>query len=290
LGNFPIFTHSGCLDDDINNCDFPKTLRARKRINGSVIATPGYFTITLNTSIKAEMTVTNHTALYRFTYPAANSSNSSLPLSPVILADLSDLPDSRMNASISVDPETGRIMGNGSFSPSFGIGAYNAFFCADFSGAPIRNTGVFNNNRAGTSSKSIRTVVDGIDSPPLPAGSYVQFSAPTNAQNQILARVGVSFISSAQACSNAEKEIPAFDFDGVKQSAEDAWCKKFSVISVDADEVDDEIQTVFWSGMYRAMLSPQDYTNENPLWKSSEPCAYLTTLWVRSSLLTCDRL
>ena len=31
------------------------------------------------------------------------------------------------------------------------------------------------------------------------------------------------------------------------------------------------LQTVFWSGAYRSMISPQDYTGENPLWKSDEP-------------------
>lgn len=33
----------------------------------------------------------------------------------------------------------------------------------------------------------------------------------------------------------------------------------------------DDLQTIFWSGVYRAMISPQDYTGENPLWESDEP-------------------
>lgn len=112
----------------------------------------------------------------------------------------------------------------------------------------------------------------GIDSPPLPAGAYTWFNAPTNAANQILARVGVSFISVAQACSNAETEIPTFDFNSTLQAAEDVWREKLGVIEIDASGVDVELQTVFWSGVYRSMLSPQDYTGENPLWESTEPC------------------
>lgn len=72
-------------------------------INSSIEAHPGYFSATLNTSIKAEMTVANRTALYCFTFPDepvpmkggdATGANA-IPYEPVILADLTDLSDSR---------------------------------------------------------------------------------------------------------------------------------------------------------------------------------------------------
>ncbi|KAF8858207.1 hypothetical protein BDZ45DRAFT_403710 [Acephala macrosclerotiorum] len=271
LGNFPIFPQSGCPGDEINNCFFTKTERASQRINGSVEVHPGYFAVSLNTSIKAEMTVSNHTALYRFTFPnnATVQNQTGLPNSPLILVDLTDLPDSITNGRVEVDEKTGRLQGNGTFNPSFGIGTYNLSFCADFSGAPLRNTGVWMNNRAGIYPKSLTRVADGINSPPLPAGAWTQFNASEN--NEILVRVGVSFISNEQACSNAEKEIPDFGFDDVRSSAEDAWREKLGVLEVDATGVSDEIQTVFWSGAYRSMISPQDYTGENYLWNSTEP-------------------
>lgn len=220
------------------------------------------------------MTVTNHTALYRLTFPsnvstAAFRNHTTLLYSPLILVDLTDLPDSRTEGNIEVDPGTGRISGSGTFSPSFGIGSYELHFCADFHGAPVRDTGVFQNNRASSAVKTLSTRKDGVNNPPLPAGAWTQFTAPVN--NQIIARVGVSFISVAKACHNAETEIPEFDFKKVQESAEDAWRKKLAVVEVDNTGVSDEIQTVFWSGMYRAMISPQDYTGENPLWESSEP-------------------
>ena len=275
MGNFPIFPQTGCPGDVVDNCFFTKTDRASQRINGTAEAHPGYFAISLNTSIYTEATVTNHTALYRITFPS-NSTNSStsfqnqtaLPYSPLILVDLTDLPDSRSNANIQVDPSTGRISGTGTFSPSFGLGSYDLHFCTDFSGASIRDTGVFMNNRAGSQPKNLSVAPDG-NSPPIPAGAWTQFQAPLN--DQILVRVGLSFISVNQACSNAEAEISDFDFERVRSAAEDVWREKLSVISVDATGVSDELQTVFWSGVYRSMISPQDYTGENPLWKSDEP-------------------
>ncbi|OAQ69581.1 alpha-1,2-mannosidase subfamily [Purpureocillium lilacinum] len=182
----------------------------------------------------------------------------------------SDLSNSRSMANISVDDRTGRITGSGTFKPSFGIGTYTLHFCADFQGAEIKQTGVFQNTRAGTQPKSLKTQTDGSSSPPVPAGAFVQFKKPGK-HNQIAARVGLSFINPQQACRNSEREIGDFNFDYTRQKARDAWADKLSAVQVSTKGVSKTIQTVFWSGMYRTMISPQDYTGENPLWKSSEP-------------------
>ena len=273
LGNFEIFPQAGCPGDDITRCVWTKNDRATNYTEGSVEARPGYFALTLNTSIRAEMTVSNRTALYRFTFPGADNSSvdNSIPDSPLLLMDLTDLPNSRINGTARADPSSGRLTGSGAFSPSFGVGSYVLHFCADFRGATVRRTGVFDNNRPSTRNNIISKVDDGVDESPdiLPAGSWVQFDAPQN--NEILARVGISFISVDQACSNAQNEIPNFDFQNIRQSAEDAWREKLSVVTVDATGVSDEMQEIFWSGTYRSMLSPQDYTGENYLWNSSEP-------------------
>lgn len=129
------------------------------------------------------------------------------------------------------------------------------------------------NNRAGSQPKNLSVYPDGINDPPLPAGAWVQFHKP-EADGQILVRVGVSFISGEQACANQleTNEITRFDFDGVRSAAEQAWREKLSVVQVNNTGINETFQRTFWSGFYRAMISPQDYTNENPLWKSDEPC------------------
>ncbi|KAL1854459.1 hypothetical protein VTK73DRAFT_8741 [Phialemonium thermophilum] len=73
LGNFPLFAQTGCPGDVLDNCLFTKTLRASQRINDTVRASPGYFALSLNTSVHAEMTVSNRTALYRFTFPSTRA-------------------------------------------------------------------------------------------------------------------------------------------------------------------------------------------------------------------------
>lgn len=187
----------------------------------------------------------------------------------MILLDLTDLNASRQNASVSVDGN-GRIKGNGTFVPSFGSGSFVLHFCADFQGAAIKDTGIWVNNRAGTEPKSI-FVTRGINLFYLEAGSFVRFERPAN--GVVSARVGVSFISEEKACRNAETEIPGekWDFDGVRKSAEDAWREKLSVVEIDATGVNESLVTNFYSAVYRTMMSPQNYTGENPIWESSEP-------------------
>ena len=76
-------------------------------------ARPGFFAISLNNSIHTEMTVSNHTALYRFTFPKTPAAGSNFTNSPLMIVDLTDLPNSRRGGTVSVDPKTGRLTGDG---------------------------------------------------------------------------------------------------------------------------------------------------------------------------------
>ena len=265
LGNFALFPYSGCAGDDVDGCAYPKTTRATSYVNSSVVATPGYFSVQLGSGIVADMTVTQHTSLFRFQFPATDASGNAS--SPLILVDLTDLSDSRQdNGSVSVDPASGRITGNARFLPSFGSGTYISYFCADFSGAPLRDNGIFVDSRASTDVKDL-LISRSINGYPLPGGAFNRFEK----SGTILARVGVSLISSEQACSNAESEIPDYDFDGVHRAAVSLWRTKISPIKVSTAGITTDVLTNFYSGIYRTMVNPQDYTGENPLWESDEP-------------------
>ncbi|KAJ5724423.1 hypothetical protein N7493_006151 [Penicillium malachiteum] len=268
MGQFPLFPQY-CPDNVVDNCKFLKSARAVHYVNDSVTARPGYFALELENGIRAEMTASRRAALYRFTFPESKTLDGEA-LNPLIGVDLTDLWDSRQNASISIDSDSGRIKGNGTFLPSFGAGSYQTYFCADFVGATVRDGGIWVNNRAGSEPKEL-FVTRGFNNFYLQAGGYMSFDRPDD--GVVTVRVGVSFISSDQACSNAEAEIsnPVNDFERLQSIAEDAWKEKLSPIKVTSGGASDDILSAFWSGIYRTMLSPQDMTGENPLWESDEP-------------------
>ncbi|KAI0142900.1 glycoside hydrolase family 92 protein [Xylariaceae sp. FL1272] len=281
LGNFPLFAHPGCPEDDYTQCKYTTPQRALARINGSATARPGYFAIGLNNSVFAEMTATAHTSLFRFNFPSepevpdpyppvgSGSDAATLPNSPLILLDLVDLSNSRTNGYIQVNSATGRILGNGTFRPSFGQGSYAAHFCADFQGAAIRRAGTFLLTNATEEVHSLSSLGTNLRIPHGSVGTWVQFEQTP--KNQVLVRVGLSFISASQACANAEQEIGDFSFSRVEAAAQVAWREKLSVIQIDDTGLSPDMLTTFWSGLYRTMLSPQNYTGENPLWDSNEP-------------------
>ncbi|KAJ6112890.1 Alpha-1-2-mannosidase [Penicillium capsulatum] len=243
LGNFPLFPYAKCDGDDVNGCVYPKKARKSKYNPDSVEASPGYFALTLASGVKVDMTAAHHTSLFRFHFPSDSS--------PLILVDLSDLSDSRQdNASISIDESTGRMTGSAKFLPSFGSGSYTLHFCADFqSSSGLRDSGIFVDARAG--------------------GGFVRFKSPPD--GKIQARVGLSFISPEHACSHAESEIKDFNFESVHKTAIQQWTEKMRPIRVSRKGVKSDVLTNFYSGIYRTMVNPQNYTGENPLWQSSEP-------------------
>lgn len=278
MGQFPLFVHPGCAGDDVSKCKYSSASRAVMRWPLSSRAKPGYFSIRLKNSVLAEMTAAEHTALYRFKFPDKDSPQDGLgngvPYSPLILVDLDDLDHTRHGGGIRVDVDakgnTARIVGDSTYRPSFGTGEYDAFFCADFRGATVRRAGSFMQDVPDAGRRILEPDPHGdFRLPSGSAGAWVQFEAP--AGHEIMSRVGLSFISREQACRNAEREIPGWDFAAVQARAEDAWAEKLSVIEVDEADIDPALLVTFWSGLYRTMLSPQNYTGENQLWKSDEP-------------------
>lgn len=67
--------------------------------------------------------------------------------------------------------------------------------------------------------------------------------------SSILARVGVSLISTAQACANAESEIPDFDFARVQRESRAQWNELLGRIQVDTANVDKETVQLFYSSV-----------------------------------------
>jgi predicted alpha-1,2-mannosidase len=263
MGNFPIFFHPSC--SDISSCPLTKDARGQKYLPGSVDATPGYFGLTLESGVRAEMTASNRTSLFQFSL----SQDAKLD-APVFLIDSSDLPKTMGSRSIRLDPTTNRITAEGSFRPSFGQGAYTNYQCIDIRGVTNNDHGVFNSTGAysGLADTSTSTSISIYEAPK--QGLYVML-ADREISDQVHVRVGLSWLSVERACENAEREIPDFDFARTSRIAQEVWREKLKPIAIDTTDVEAKHIRNFWSGVYRAFLSPQDYTGENPLWKSTEP-------------------
>ena len=87
----------------------------------------------------------------------------------------------------------------------------------------------------------------------------------------VTSRVGVSFISSEQACRTLNDQIPADkSLESIRQDTRDAWNDQVLSKITTTDTNTTKLQLLY-SSLYHMMLIPTNKTGENPLWQSSEP-------------------
>ncbi|KAJ6571305.1 glycosyl hydrolase family 92-domain-containing protein [Mycena capillaripes] len=269
LGNFPFLplTSNECAGNDLTKCTVDRLLRAID--HGDPTASPGYFSIPLNNGVKAEVTVTQHTALHRFTYPAGTEQ---LLFLLDATGDLGLSFQGIGKVSISPNPTTKgtRVTGSGSFIPSFGQSTYQVYFCFDSSDTFVQAkyyetaSGLTYTDLSATGSFEKDIADHG------PAGVLMAF--PPGSAQTLSARMGISWTSTAKACAYAEEEIPDLSaFDTIHTAARAKWNEVLSTVEVDATGVSTDTQQLFWTSLYRTYISPTNITGDNPLWESTEP-------------------
>ncbi|XP_006459729.1 hypothetical protein AGABI2DRAFT_191588 [Agaricus bisporus var. bisporus H97] len=270
LSNFKLWPFAEC--SSFGKC--PTSLNSRKRLrhilpDGSPddFASPGYFSTNLSNSIQVELTATRRTALHRYTFPAGTDH-------PRILVDITnDGQRSSTDPVMTLDPDTAKVMGGSSFAASFGPGRYSAFTCVTFKGdgfdlgKPTEYGAWLADFPILGTTNALQLYSGFVDE----MGALFTFSPAPSGKTTILARVGVSFISSEQACANAEEEIPDFDFEKVHSDARAQWNDLLGRVQVDATGVSKDTVQLFYSSLYRTHISPADYSGENPKWNSTEP-------------------
>ncbi|PWG80552.1 GH92 family glycosyl hydrolase [Pararcticibacter amylolyticus] len=101
----------------------------------------------------------------------------------------------------------------------------------------------------------------------------------------LLAKVGLSAVSIANAKANLQSEIPAWDFDNKIQEAEAKWEAELQKIKVEGTE---ERKQIFYTSLYHALLQPNniadvsgDYMAADYTIKNAEDKAHYSTfsLW-----------
>ncbi|WP_422860752.1 GH92 family glycosyl hydrolase [Flagellimonas sp. S174] len=81
------------------------------------------------------------------------------------------------------------------------------------------------------------------------------------AATELYIKVGVSYVSTANAEGNLNKEQTGYDFEKVKEEAEEEWEKELGRIKVTGDSDDDK--TVFYTALYHSLLMPMIYSDHN---------------------------
>ena len=84
---------------------------------------------------------------------------------------------------------------------------------------------------------------------------------------EVLLKVGISFLSPEKAKSNAEQDLPDWDFDGVQQRLVARWESLLRRVQINPRSTEKQ-KRMFYTALYHSMLMPSDRTGE---WEKAQP-------------------
>lgn len=97
-------------------------------------------------------------------------------------------------------------------------------------------------------------LVNGQKKPPI---GVIRFIAPDN--KEILVRIGISAVDIEGARRNLETEIPAWEFDKVRNEAAERWNRELSRVTVKGGT--DAEKTIFYTGLYHSFIAPNLFSD-----------------------------
>jgi predicted alpha-1,2-mannosidase len=201
-------------------------------------ASPGYYSVLLKDDhIKAELTSTRRVGMHRYTFPKARRSN--------ILLDLGH--------EIGKDDKSGhsmlKIVGDSTIEGYKDANGTMIYFIARFS-RPFDYYGTFDSDYDTPESAEgfwpYKNEEKGLN-----VGAFVSY--PTKENEQILAKVAISFVSLNGARKNLQTELPDWDFDKVKDNARKAWNEELQRVKVSTDN--EAQKQIFYTAVYRSILA-----------------------------------
>ncbi|SKD09984.1 alpha-1,2-mannosidase, putative [Chitinophaga ginsengisegetis] len=271
LGNFLVMPATGPLQTAAGSRQHPEEGYRSTYSKKEEKATAGYYTVKLTeNNITAEMTAAPHSGIMRFTFPANQQSRIQIDLARRVggtstWQEVKVINDSTIAGYMQCTPEGGG-WGNGD-----GKGNYTVYFYAQFS-KPLSKYGVWSADipdgwsRKREDVESARyqqqiakaTVIPGVkEKAGKHLGFYTEFA--TNAQEAVLMKAGISFVSIDGAKNNLESEIRNWNFDAIRQQSFDAWNKALGKITVAGGT--EEEKKIFYTALYHTMIDPRNFSD-----------------------------
>ncbi|KAI0454761.1 glycoside hydrolase family 92 protein [Xylaria acuta] len=230
----------------------------------------GYYKSSLSNRITVEMSATNRAGMFKYEFPeGGGASNVVVDVSHVLSSYRGQgLGQNYLGGNISVATTSGgsiRYEGAGSYNNGWNRAPkWTVYFCGYFD-QPATFKTFLGKDATGT------TIVDYDNSSSQDSearlGAVFTFDSTS-----VTSRVGVSFISSEQACSNVDNEIPdGTTLDTLEKNVKAAWNDGVLSKITTTDTSNTTKLQLLYSSLYHFSLIPTNKTGENPLWSSTEP-------------------
>jgi predicted alpha-1,2-mannosidase len=216
---------------------------------GQEKASPGYYQTTLQPSgVNAQMTATTRSGISKYTFPTGGGAhnillNASFRLSRTIKPALGYI---KINSPTQLEgwTQSGGFCSNNPRPRQ----TQKTYFVAQFS-APADSMGTWNGR--GTSRRKSQAGRH--------VGAYFRYDGTT--KQTIFVKVGISYVSIADARINLKAEQSGWKFSRIKKQAKKKWNKQLSRIQVQGGTKAQK--TIFYTGLYHMLLEPNVFSDEN---------------------------
>ncbi|HWD93449.1 MAG TPA: GH92 family glycosyl hydrolase [Verrucomicrobiae bacterium] len=204
-------------------------------------ASPGYYSVLLNNGVRVELTATMRTGMGKFTFPNTNAAT--------LLIDAgSSAGGNSANTSITI-LGTNQVQGYATANIGGASKSYTLYFVAQFDHG-FSSAGTWNG----------ATVSPGtLSSTGSQVGAFLTFDATANPV--VYARVGISFVSVANALANLNAENTNLDFAGIRSAADAAWNNVLGKIVIGGGTLA-QLQT-FYTALYHCFFHPDIINDVN---------------------------
>ncbi|MFP5234697.1 MAG: GH92 family glycosyl hydrolase [Acidobacteriota bacterium] len=203
-------------------------------------AHPGYYAVTLANGVHVEITVTERAGIARFTFPAGTPAR--LLVNAGSSAGLREGDDDQITleaGGFSGFAKAGHFCGSNSHYQIYVVGSFDKAFtrAAVWQDDAVLKTAHWAHG--------------------MHTGAWLDFG---NAR-EVTLKVGLSFVSTQGARGNLQKEIPGWDFDGVRAAAKTEWSALLDRFAVEGGTTDQ--RAIFYTGVYHSFLSPNVFSDED---------------------------
>ena len=221
-------------------------------------ANAGYYSVSLNNGVKTELTATQRSGMARFTFPSTTQANLIFKLTGSQNGDSSPNWNVVSNNEISGSVTSGHFCNAGfTYTLYFDVVFDQSFSTNGTAVATATPNLAANPNKMHGVTPAAKSAAV---TPAVSANNgYVTFNTTSN--QVVNAKVGVSYVSAANAVANRTTENPNWNFTTTQQAAHSAWNSVLGKIQVTGGTSSQ--QQVFYTALYHSLLHPNVFSDTN---------------------------
>ncbi|MEQ8211024.1 MAG: GH92 family glycosyl hydrolase [Lacipirellulaceae bacterium] len=253
-GNFQIMPTTGELEVDRDKARSPFRHEAES-------ASAGYYSVHLDRyNIQAELSATQHAGIMRLTSPGKESMRIQVDLARRIGMKQRWIEHGHQVIEF-LDDQT--VQGwmecphtDGGWGKGAGGVSYRLYFFAQFS-QPFAKHGVWDKLQPMPNKSKYK-------------GSNVGFYAEfeTDAEEQVLMKVGISLVDLEGAKNNSAVEIPGWDFDATRQAARQRWAEILDLVEFKGGSQKD--RTIMATALYHCFMDPRSIVDVDGRYRGAD--------------------